>query len=77
MAEGQGGKAVRIFDPEDIQTGFARAHRMMEEFSVPVVAEFALERVTNIPLVTDIDNINEFDQAIDLPNGVKKSEQAA
>ena len=78
VAEGLGCKAVRIFDPKDIQAGFARARQLMDEFSVPVVVELILERVTNIPMGTDIDNINEFGQAVDLPAmGEDESKQAA
>ncbi|MET0068417.1 MAG: glyoxylate carboligase [Candidatus Thiodiazotropha sp.] len=77
VAEGLGCKAVRIFDPKDIQAGLARARQLMEEFSVPVVVEFVLERVTNIPMGTDIDNINEFGGAIDLPDESKKKSKKA
>ncbi len=78
VAEGLGCKGVRITDPNDIQAGLARARQLMEEFSVPVVVEFILERVTNIPMGTDIDNINEYGGAIDLPDeSKKKSDKAA
>ncbi|MEW8395622.1 MAG: glyoxylate carboligase [Candidatus Thiodiazotropha sp.] len=77
VAEGLGCKAVRIFDPKDIQAGLARARQLMDEFSVPVVVEFVLERVTNIPMGTDIDNINEFGGAIDLPDESKKKSKKA
>ena len=50
----------------------------MEVFSVPVVVEFVLERVTNIPMGTDIDNINEFGQAVDrFDDEVEGSKKAA
>ena len=39
----------------------------MAQYSVPVVVEFILERVTNIAMGTDIDNIVEFEEIIDLP----------
>jgi tartronate-semialdehyde synthase len=39
----------------------------MAEFSVPVVVEFILERVTNIAMGTEIDNVVEFEEIIDLP----------
>ncbi len=78
VAEGLGCKAVRIFDPKDIQAGLARARQLMDEFSVPVVVEFVLERVTNIPMGPEIDNINEFGQAIDVPDKkADKSKKAA
>jgi tartronate-semialdehyde synthase len=39
----------------------------MAEFQVPVVVEFILERVTNISMGTEIDNIIEFEEVLDLP----------
>ena len=46
----------------------------MAEFSVPVVIEVMLERVTNIAMGTEIDNINEFEalaeSAEDAPTAV-------
>ena len=57
---------------------FDSGQEPMDEFSVPVVVELILERVTNIPMGTDIDNINEFGQAVDLPAmGEDESKQAA
>jgi len=78
VAEGLGCKAVRISDPNQIQAGLARARQLMEEFQVPVVVEFVLERVTNIPMGPEIDNINEWGQAVDVPEGKEeKSKKAA
>jgi tartronate-semialdehyde synthase len=34
----------------------------MEEFKVPVVIEVILERVTNIAMGTEIDNVVEFEE---------------
>ena len=39
----------------------------MRDFSVPVVVEFILERVTNIAMGTEIDNVVEFEKTLDLP----------
>jgi tartronate-semialdehyde synthase len=39
----------------------------MAQHSVPVVVEFILERVTNIAMGTEIDNIIEFEETLDLP----------
>ena len=39
----------------------------MQEFRVPVVVEFILERVTNIAMGAEIDNIVEFEETLDLP----------
>jgi tartronate-semialdehyde synthase len=40
---------------------------LMAQYSVPVVVEFILERVTNIAMGTEIDNIVEFEEILDLP----------
>ena len=34
---------------------------------MPVVVEFILERVTNISMGTEIDNVIEFEEVLDLP----------
>jgi tartronate-semialdehyde synthase len=48
----------------------------MEEYQVPVVLEFILERVTNISMGTEIDGVNEFEEILCLdPNlSIKKSQ---
>jgi len=61
VVEGLGCKALRVFKPEDIEPAFVQARKLMAEFSVPVVVEVILERVTNIAMGTEIDNINEFE----------------
>ena len=67
VAEGLGCKAIRVTHPEDAQAAFATAREMTKEYSVPVVVEFILERVTNIAMGTEIDNIVEFEEVLDLP----------
>jgi tartronate-semialdehyde synthase len=67
VAEGFGCKAIRVTDPGEIQAAFAKADALMEEFQVPVVVEIILERVTNIAMGTEIDNITEFEEILDLP----------
>ena len=67
VAEGLGCKAVRVRDPNEAQAAFAKAHELMQEFRVPVVVEFILERVTNIAMGAEIDNIVEFEETLDLP----------
>ena len=37
---------------------------------VPVVVEIILERVTNIAMGTEIDNLTEFEDVLDLPPGI-------
>src|SRR6202521_1030493 len=67
VAEGLGCKAIRVTDPRDAQAAFATARELMARHSVPVVVEFILERVTNIAMGTEIDNIIEFEETLDLP----------
>ncbi|MBY4678155.1 glyoxylate carboligase [Marinobacterium arenosum] len=61
VVEGLGCKALRVFKPEDIGPAFARAKELMAEHRVPVVVEIILERVTNISMGTEINNITEFE----------------
>ena len=61
VAEGLGCKAVRVWEPGKIQEALAQARALMKEFRVPVVVEVMLERVTNIAMGTEIDNVTEFE----------------
>ena len=61
VAEAMGCKAVRVRRPEEFAKSFAEAKRLMKEYQVPVVLEFILERVTNVSMGTEIDNIVEFE----------------
>ena len=36
----------------------------MDEFRVPVVLEFIVERVTNIAMGTEVDSVNEFEDIL-------------
>ena len=67
VAEGLGCKAIRVTDPNDLSSAFAQAERWMDEFQVPVVVEVILERVTNIAMGTEINNVTEFEEVLDLP----------
>lgn len=67
VAEGLGCKAIRVTDPKDAQAAFASARELMAKYSVPVVVEFILERVTNISMGTEINNVVEFEEVLDLP----------
>ena len=67
VAEGLGCKALRVFKPEEIEPAL-RAQTLAEEFSVPVVVEVILERVTNISMGTEIDAINEFEDLAERPS---------
>jgi tartronate-semialdehyde synthase len=62
VALGLGCKAIRVTKPEDIQPAFAEAKALMKEFRVPVLVEIILERVTNIAMGTEIDNVVEFEE---------------
>jgi tartronate-semialdehyde synthase len=66
VVEGLGCKAIRVFNPADIIPAFEKARALMKEYSVPVVVEIILERVTNIAMGTDIDAINEFNEVLDV-----------
>ena len=61
VAKGLGCKAIRVWEPGKIAEGIAQAKALMREYRVPVVLEVMLERVTNIAMGTEIDNINEFE----------------
>ncbi|MFT5644727.1 MAG: tartronate-semialdehyde synthase [Janthinobacterium sp.] len=66
VVEGLGCKAIRVFTPEQIIPAFEQARVLMAQYSVPVVVEVILERVTNIAMGTDIDAINEFNDVLDV-----------
>ncbi|WP_147917776.1 glyoxylate carboligase [Ruania zhangjianzhongii] len=62
VAEGLGCKALRVRDPEELASTFAKAQTMAEEYRVPVVVEVILERVTNISMgAAKLDGVNEFE----------------
>jgi len=61
VAEGLGCKAIRVSNPEEIQDALVKAKAWMQEFEVPVVIEVILERVTNIAMGTELDNVTEFE----------------
>ncbi|HEX2518268.1 MAG TPA: thiamine pyrophosphate-dependent enzyme, partial [Castellaniella sp.] len=62
VAEGLGCKAIRVKKVEHIQPAIAQARAWVQEFRVPVVVEFILERVTNISMGNDINAVNEFEE---------------
>ncbi|KVE26424.1 glyoxylate carboligase [Burkholderia singularis] len=67
VVEGLGCKALRVFKPDEIAPALERAQQMAAQFSVPVVVEVMLERVTNISMGAEIDAINEFKDLADKP----------
>lgn len=70
VVEGLGCKAIRVWEPEKIQEAFALARKWMKQYRVPVVVEIMLERITNIAMGTEIDNITEFEPLVDAPTPV-------
>jgi tartronate-semialdehyde synthase len=62
VAEGMGCKALRVHEPGKILPAFEEAKKLMAQYRVPVVVEIILERVTNISMGTEIDNIVEFEE---------------
>ena len=62
VVEGLGCKAIRVHKQEEIVPAIKQAEAWMAEFRVPVVIEIILERVTNIAMGTEIDNVVEFEE---------------
>ncbi|WP_028926578.1 glyoxylate carboligase [Pseudonocardia acaciae] len=67
VAEGLGCKAIRVTEPDGIADAFAEARRLMAEHRVPVVVEIVLERITNIAMGTELDNVTEFEPLATTP----------
>ncbi len=61
VVEGLGCKTLRVTQPGKIQEALIEAQKMAKEYRVPVVVEIILEKVTNIAMGTEINNINEFE----------------
>lgn len=61
VVQGLGCKSLRVTDPEKIQAALIEAQEMAQKYAVPVVVEVILEKVTNIAMGTEIDNIIEFE----------------
>ena len=67
VAEGLGCRGIRVHKPADIKPAFDKAREIMKQYSVPVVVEFILERVTNIAMGMEINAVREFEPVLDLP----------
>jgi tartronate-semialdehyde synthase len=67
VAEGLGCKAVRVTEPDEILPALDQAKKLMVEYQVPVVVEVILERVTNVSMGTEIDNVIEFEELAERP----------
>ena len=61
VTEGLGCKAIRCRHPDEIAPAFAQARAWIKQYQVPVVVEVILERVTNISMGTEINNVKEFE----------------
>ncbi|MEP6563358.1 MAG: thiamine pyrophosphate-dependent enzyme, partial [Nakamurella sp.] len=74
LVEALGCKALRVQDPAEILPALETAKKLMVEYRVPVMVEIILERVTNISMGTEIDNVVEFEElalsAQDAPTAV-------
>jgi tartronate-semialdehyde synthase len=62
VAEGLGCKAIRVRKQEEIDPAIEQADEWMAQYKVPVIVEIILERVTNISMGTEINNITEFEE---------------
>src|SRR5437764_835323 len=62
VAEGLGCKAIRVHKQEEIEPAIEQAEKWMTQYGVPVIVEIILERVTNIAMGTEIDNVVEFEE---------------
>ena len=62
VVEGLGCKAIRVHKQEEIDPAIQQAEQWMKQYQVPVVIEVILERVTNIAMGTEIDNVVEFEE---------------
>ncbi|WP_225732703.1 thiamine pyrophosphate-dependent enzyme, partial [Nocardia sp. JCM 34519] len=67
VAEGLGCKAIRVFEPDHLAQAFEDAKKLLTEHRVPVVVEVILERITNVSMGLEIDNINEFEELATTP----------
>ena len=65
VVEGLGCKAIRVHKQEEIAPAIKQAETWMAEYRVPVVIEIMLERVTNIAMGTEINNVVEFEEITD------------
>jgi tartronate-semialdehyde synthase len=62
VAEGLGCKALRVTEPGELAPAFQAATELVAQYRVPVLVEVVLERVTNISMSTELDNVTEFEE---------------
>jgi tartronate-semialdehyde synthase len=65
--EALGGIALRVTDPKELAQALQKARALVREHSVPVVVEVITERVTNIAMGAEIDQVKEFEPIDDRP----------
>ncbi|MBX9964503.1 MAG: glyoxylate carboligase [Burkholderiales bacterium] len=77
VVQGLGCKSLRVTDPEKIEDALKEAQAIARQYSVPVVVEVILEKVTNVSMGTEIDKVVEF-ESIDCrhPEGTQGLEMA-
>jgi tartronate-semialdehyde synthase len=73
VAEGLGCKAIRVTEPGEIAGALERAKTLAGEHKVPVIVEVFLERITNIAMGTELDNVNEFEALAESPDDAPSS----
>ena len=66
-AEAFGCLGVRVFEPGAVADSLRWARKETEARKLPVVVEIMTERVTNIAMGPEIDQIVEFEETTDLP----------
>jgi len=71
VAEGLGCKALRVRNPDQIGAAFAEAKKLIAQHRVPVVVEIILERITNIAMGTELDNVTEFEDVLDITDDLE------
>jgi tartronate-semialdehyde synthase len=74
VVEGLGCKAIQVTEPDGIAPALRQAEQLAREHKVPVVVEVFLEKITNIAMGTEIDNIVEFN---DLAKSIDDAPTAA
>lgn len=52
---------VRVREPAELPEAFAEAKKLLAQHRVPVVVEVILERITNVSMGTELDNVTEFE----------------
>ena len=73
VVEGLGCKAIRVHKQEELAPAIKQAEKWMAKHQVPVVIEVILERVTNIAMGTEINNVVEFE---DIATGLEDAPTA-